>query len=178
MAGGDFAHHVMTSIWIKIPHQNGNEMKGRKTISKKKEQEFRWISGKCVLCCHNANYTQIYIYFTRLLDASTMFYVVPHCRSSHSHRIVRARIAFWLELLIYFDSILSLTKLTRQTTNSPNHMKNRFCHFAMLSCYYIRSVQCTLQPRMSFYYYACKVGRWVSNLITNFIVMYFEYGLF
>lgn len=29
--------------------------------------------------------------------------------------------------------------------------------------------------RMSFYYYACKVGR---NLITNFIVMYFEYGLF
>lgn len=71
-------HHVMTSIWIKIPHQNGNEMKGRKTISKKNEQEFRWISGKCLLCCHNANYTQIYMHTLRVFWM--LLFYVKHCR--------------------------------------------------------------------------------------------------
>lgn len=101
-------HHVMTSIWIKIPHQNGNEMKGRKTISKKNEQEFRWISGKCLLCCHNANYTQIYmLHFARLLDAVVLCEALSPV---HLVCIVRVRVAFWLELLIYFDWILN-TKL-------------------------------------------------------------------
>lgn len=126
-------HHVMTSIWIKIPHQNGNEMKGRKTISKKRNKNSD-ESVENVCCVVIMPITRRYTYFSRLLDAS-MFYVVPHCRSSHSHRIVRARVAFWLELLIYFDSILSLTKLTRQTTNSPeSHEKSllSFCYAELL----------------------------------------------
>lgn len=72
-----------------------NEIKRMKMTEWKKNnkqmEEFRWICRKCLSCCHNANYTQKYT----LRVFCCRFVWAAH----------RKRVAFWLELLIYFDLI-------------------------------------------------------------------------